>query len=99
MSDNASGNGHDTVGRGGGLSYPCRYDIKVMGRTSERFAALAQLIVMRHTPEADLHAVHDRLSRDDNYISLTFTVTARSAAQIEAIYQDLAGCPEVLFAL
>ncbi len=66
------------------LTFPCRYDLKV---------------VDRHVPAEDRHVVQSRPSRDANYVALTFVITARSRPQLDAIYQELSDCGEVLFAL
>ena len=81
------------------LAFPCRFDIKAMGRSGPGFADRVRKIVAHHTPEADLIAVHHRSSRDDNYLSVTVTVTARSRDQLDAIYRELTACADVLFAL
>lgn len=91
------GNGHDTARPQ--LTFPCRYDLKVVGRANGRFEALTQAIVDRHVPEEDRHVVQSRSSRDANYLALTFVITARSRPQLDAIYQALSDCGEVLFAL
>jgi putative lipoic acid-binding regulatory protein len=92
-----AGNGHDS--EQSLLTYPCRFDLKVVGRANGRFEALAQEIVTRHVSAADLHAVQSRPSRDANYIAFTFVFTARSREQLDALYRELSGCAEVLFAL
>lgn len=93
------GDGDNPRGSDSALAFPFRFDIKAMGRSEPGFAARVQGIVAQHTPEADLIAVHSRASRDDNYVSVTLTITARSREQLDAIYQALTACAEVLFAL
>lgn len=97
----ASGNGHDTERdtEQSLLVFPCRFDLKVVGRANGRFEAMAQEIVTRHVTATDLHAVQSRPSRDANYVAFTFVFTARSRAQLDALYRELSGCAEVLFAL
>ena len=41
--------------------------------------------------------MYDELAR--NYLSITVTIEAISQAQLDAIYQDLTDCPEVIMAL
>ncbi len=103
MSAPQRGNGH---GNGSGqapppapMAFPCRIDIKAMGRQSIRFEALVQSIVSRHVQPQDLHAVRARPSRKNRYVALTLTITAHSRAQLDAIYQDLSACDDVLVAL
>ncbi len=81
------------------LVFPCRIDIKAMGRQTVRFEALVQGIVSRHVGHQDLHAVRARPSRGNKYVGLTLTITAQSREQLDAIYRDLSACDEVLVAL
>lgn len=81
------------------LSFPCRYDLKVIGRQSNRFEALAQGIVTSHVEPHDLLAVTRRLSGRENYLALTFIITARNYEQLDAIYRALSACDDVLFSI
>ncbi len=81
------------------LDYPCRYEIKAMGRQTTRFNALVQNIVSRHIETDELLLSQTRSSRYGKYISITCIIRATSKSQIHAIYADLAACPEVLMTL
>jgi putative lipoic acid-binding regulatory protein len=96
------GNGHGGNGAAHarpGLSFPCRYDIKAIGRESARFDALVQAIVERHVGPTDLLAVNRRLSAERRYLAVTFVITARSYAQLDALYCALGACDDVLFCI
>lgn len=95
MSASGGGNGrHAEV-----LTFPCRYEVKAMGRAGARFEALVHAIVSRHVPAEELLAVQARESRERKYVSLTCTIRARNRAQLDDIYRELGACPEVLMAL
>jgi len=94
-----NGNGDTGQASRGAFVFPCRFDIKAMGHHNVRFEALVQGIVSRHIRPQDLHAVRSRPSRGQKYLALTLTITALSYSQLDAIYQDLSGCKDVLFAL
>ncbi len=96
--DNGHGDRADEVSAGP-LAFPCRIDIKAMGRQNIRFEALVQGIVSRHVDAQDLHAVRTRPSRGNKYVALTLTITAHSRAQLDAIYRELSSCEDVLVAL
>ncbi len=100
MSDHGNGYGDgDRRGEASPLAFPCRIDIKAMGRQNVRFEALVQGIVSRHIVPEDLHAVRVRHSRGNRYLALTVTITAHSQDQLDRIYRDLSTCEEVLVAL
>lgn len=81
------------------LEFPCEFPIKIMGRESIRFHAIARGLVEKHTgPLAD-DVVVSALSRKGNFVSVTVTVMAQSQEQLDNIYRDLTAHDEVLMAL
>lgn len=82
------------------LDFPCRFEIKVMGRSSNRFSALVASIFTRHLHERDdLLQVVEKYSRRRNYVSVTYVIRARHKEQLRAIYLDLSRCDAVLMTL
>ncbi|MBT8137237.1 MAG: DUF493 domain-containing protein [Gammaproteobacteria bacterium] len=80
------------------LEFPCRFPIKVMGRNTDAFRTTVEAIVRRHTPD-DEFELRQRLSRDSNYLALSFTINATSQEQLDGLYRELSGSELVLFAL
>lgn len=81
------------------LEFPCDFPIKIMGRESAAFRALARSLVEKHTgPLAD-DAVQTASSRNGNFVSVTVTVNAQSQEQLDAIYREVSSHDEVLMAL
>ncbi len=81
------------------LEFPCRFPIKAMGRQNDEFEALVTGIVNKHAqlwPDEPIRSVP---SKAGNFVSVTATVEAQSKAQLDAIYQDLTDCEQVLMAL
>lgn len=81
------------------LEFPCQFPIKALGRANESFDSYVVQIVRKHVPDIFEGAVQSRLSRAGKYVSVTVTIQASSQAQLDAIYQDLSDCPDVLMAL
>lgn len=81
------------------LDYPCRFEIKAMGKQSNRFNALVQNIVCKHIEQEDLLHSKTRPSRFGKYVAITCIIRAKNKQQIRAIYVDLAACPDVLMTL
>jgi putative lipoic acid-binding regulatory protein len=81
------------------LEFPTEFPIKVMGRHDGDIRALTREIIERHAgPLRDEH-VKVRTSSDGNFLALTYTVTAQSREQLDAIYRELTDCKAVLMAL
>lgn len=81
------------------LEYPCRFEIKAMGKHTNRFNALVQSIVSKHIGQEDLLRSQTRPSRNSKYMAITCIIWAYNKQQIRTIYHDLAACPEVLMTL
>jgi putative lipoic acid-binding regulatory protein len=81
------------------LEFPCAFPIKAFGNTSEDFEAIVIAIVRRHAPDLAAEAVASRTSGGGIFTAVTVTVEAQSQVQLDAIYQDLTDCPEVIMAL
>ena len=73
------------------IEYPSQFPIKVMGKAHPDFAQTLTAVVLEHDPEFDPATVEMRPSRSGNYIGLTFTVTATSREQLDALYRALHG--------
>ncbi len=81
------------------LEFPCEFPIKAMGKSDGEFDMVVMEIVRRHAPDVYEHAVKSRQSKDGNYLSVTITIQATSREQLDSIYRDLTGHPQVLMAL
>ena len=81
------------------LEFPCDFPIKIMGKASSHFIALARELVEKHTgPLAD-EAIATSFSRNGKFTSVTATIKAESQEQLDNIYRELTSNDEVLMAL
>jgi len=81
------------------LEFPCRFPIKAMGKQSAEFEALVTRIVNTHAELWPGEPVRTALSSAGTYVSVTAVVEALNQAQLDAIYQELTDCADVLMAL
>ena len=81
------------------LQFPCDFPIKIMGQATDEFRSLALGIVCRHFGPLPAERIEERPSSGGRYLSLTCTVRADSKAQLDAVYQELTSCRQVLVAL
>ena len=81
------------------LEFPCPFAIKAMGKMDVEFDLLVLELVGRHVTEISKDAIKLRPSKAGNYLAVTITITATSQQQLDAIYQDLSGHPQVLMVL
>jgi uncharacterized protein len=81
------------------LKFPTEFPIKVMGRRDSDLKTLTREIIERHAGPIGDERVRSRTSGDGNFLALTYTVTAQSREQLDAIYKELTACSAVLMAL
>jgi hypothetical protein len=81
------------------LKFPTEFPIKVMGRHDSDLKALTREIIERHAGPLGEERMKVRTSGDGNFLALTYTITAQSRDQLDAIYRDLTACKAVLMAL
>lgn len=81
------------------LEFPCIFPIKAMGRSHDDFDAIVVEIVRRHVIDIKEGAVTSKPSREGKYTAVTVVIEATSREQLDAIYQGLTDCPDVLMAL
>lgn len=81
------------------LQFPTDYPIKVVGRTSDTLRSRIDAIFSAHVPDLDPSRTSERLSGNGNFLSISYTIRAVSAAQVEALATDLKACPDVLIVL
>jgi len=81
------------------LEFPTDYPIKVVGRADELLRSEVDAIMQRHVADLDRERTSERLSSNGNYLSITYTIVARSAAQVEALAAELAAEPHVIMVI
>jgi len=81
------------------LEFPCDFPIKIMGRESAEFRALARALVEKHTGPLDASRIHSALSRNGSFVSVTVSVHAQSKQQLDDIYREVSAHVDVLMAL
>ena len=81
------------------LQFPCDFPIKIMGPSDGDLRALAVGLVGRHAPDLDETRVRVQDSRAGRYQSVTVVVSAQSREQLDAIYRELTGHPQITLVL
>ncbi len=81
------------------LEFPCDFPIKMMGRDTSEFAAIATGIVETFTGPLPASAIQTALSRNGNFVSVTVTISATSQQQLDDIYRAATSHADVLMAL
>ena len=81
------------------IQFPCDFTIKVMGKNNDDFENSVVSVIKKHFSDFDEKNVAKKHSKDNNYLSLSITVFAQNKAQLDATYQALTSCDNVLMCL
>ena len=81
------------------LEFPCRYEIKAMGRYHSLFETRVHDIVGRHLGGVPIVHTATRESSGGRYLSVTCTIEAISREQLDSIYLDLHSEVDILVTL
>jgi len=78
------------------LKFPVAYPIKVVGRRSERLRASIDAIVREHVPDLDESQISERQSKEQHFLSITYTINAQCREQIVALANALQASKDVI---
>jgi uncharacterized protein len=78
------------------LTFPVAYPIKVVGRRSDALRAAIDAIVREHVPDLDESQISERASNQQHFLSITYTINARSREQIIALANALQASKHVI---
>lgn len=85
--------------RQNGLEFPLPFSLKIIGRDEDDFRDHAVSIVREYAPDVDDTRVRTRMSRANNYVSVTVPFMAESREQLDAIYRDLKQSERVIMVI
>jgi putative lipoic acid-binding regulatory protein len=81
------------------IEYPSPFPIKVMGANVPGFADAIVQVALQFDPGFDPASVQTRLSKANNYLGVTITITATSRGQLDELYRTLSTHPMVKIVL
>ncbi len=76
------------------LEFPAEFPLKAIG-VGDDFEAWVLEVVRKHVSDLDDRASATRPSSGGKYLAVTVTFTARSQAQLDALYMELGQDPRV----
>jgi uncharacterized protein len=81
------------------LTFPTDYPIKIVGRPSAEFRARIHAVVIKHAPDVETDRISERLSENGNFLSISYTIVAKSREQVVALAKDLTATEGVLMVI
>lgn len=82
------------------LQFPCDFPIKAFGLSRETLEIEVLTIINRHAPgQLTEGCLSYRASKGGKYTAVTINLRAESQVQLDAIYRDLSGSPDIVMVL
>jgi len=81
------------------LNFPCEFTIKVVGTVEANLEAIIVPVLRKNNVDIERTKISSRLSKEGKYSSFSIILEAQSQEQLDNIYRELSGNPNVLFAL
>jgi putative lipoic acid-binding regulatory protein len=81
------------------LVFPTDYPIKVVGRRDAALRLRIDEVVLRHVPDLEPHRIGERESGQGNFVSITYTIVARSREQVVALVTELSATEGVVMVI
>ncbi len=82
------------------IEFPCvGYPVKVMGEASVEYFEFAIMVMEKHAPGFDRDKLSSKTSRNGNFQSITFFITATGVTQLEELHVELRTNPKTKIVL
>jgi putative lipoic acid-binding regulatory protein len=81
------------------LVFPTDYPIKVVGRKESGMRLRIDEVVLRHVPDLGPERVSERASGQGNFVSITYTIVARSREQVVGLVTELTATEGVMMVI
>ena len=81
------------------MTFPCDFQIKIIGNNTEVFALEISSIARKHFPTTEDKAIRHQVSQQGNYLSISLTVYVEDQPTLDALYVELTKHPDIKMVL
>jgi len=81
------------------LVFPTDYPIKVVGRVDPALRSRVDAVFARHVHDLSADRIRERDSAEGNFVSIPYSIVARSREQVTALVQELVATEGVLMVI
>ena len=81
------------------MHFPVVFSLKVVGTITANLEAIIVPVMQKNDVDIDHLRLSARLSSGGNYTSFTVTFMAKSQEQLDNIYRELSGDPNIIIVL
>ena len=81
------------------MTFPCEFQIKIIGNNSELFVVEIIEITRKHFPDTQQKAIEKKPSQQGNYLAISITLYVEDQPTLDALYMDLTQHPDIKMVL
>ncbi len=81
------------------MTFPCDFQLKIMGKNSLSFCSDIAAIARKHYPTLEDSAMKSRPSQKGTYLAISLTVHALDQTTLDALYIELTAHPDTKMVL
>lgn len=81
------------------MTFPCEFQIKIIGNHKENFVAEMKAIIRKHFPETEDSSIRSQASKNNNFLSLTASLYVEDQETLDALYRELTQHPDTKMVL
>lgn len=81
------------------MTFPCDFQIKIIGNHTELFAKQIGDIARKHFPELQDASIESKLSSEGKYLAISITLHVEDQATLDGLYMELTKHPDIKMVL
>ena len=81
------------------MTFPCEFQIKIIGTHSESFCVEIITSARKHFPEIHDLAIEKKPSQQGNYLAISITLYVEDQPSLDALYMELTKHPDIKMVL
>ncbi len=81
------------------MTFPCDFQIKIIGNNTEMFAKEISDIARKHFPDIVDAGIDSQLSREGNYLAISIMLHVKDQATLDGLYIELTKHPDIKMVL
>lgn len=81
------------------MTFPCDFQIKIIGSNTESFAREIASIARKHFPDIADEAIQSKPSQQSNYLAISITLHVKDQATLDGLYMELTKHPDIKMVL
>ena len=81
------------------MTFPCEFQIKIIGNHKDNFVADMKAIIRKHFPETQDSSIRSQASKNNNFLSITASLYVENQETLDALYRELTQHPDTKMVL